>query len=658
MAARKPENTCRIFVFGESAALGDPEPAFGFGRYLEVLLRDRFPQTRFEVVCTAMTAINSHVVVPIAQDCAKRQGDIWVVYMGNNEFVGPFGPSTVFGPQLPPMSAIRFGLNLKKTRIGQLLSRLVAKRPDQQNWGGMKMFLEHQVSPADPRKAEVYRYFRENLESVLGAARKAGAKVVLSTVAVNLKDCPPFASEHARASEALNPEWQQRYTSATRAQDAGDTAVALSNFQAAAQLDASFAEMQFRWAQSFLSASNNAEALTHFSLARDVDSLPFRADNPINAVIRQVASAHTAEGVRLVESDVLVARHNPEGVPGRDSFFEHVHLNFQGNYLLARAVAENVAGLLPDRTKKGNNQTWATFEGCAKALALTAWDRRRVYETLLRRLAEPPFENQLGHSADMDSMRQAITTARNECTPQNLKQARQIYADAIAANPDDLYLRADCAKLAEDTGDIREAIVQWTALRDLIPFAPGPHYYLARALRSGNRTDEALQELAKALELRPDLPEGLEEKGRALLQAKRPEEALRVLEKAEGLHPRDARLFVAQAQALAQVGRRPDAVRQLQRAVQLQPGYWEALYLLGVEYAFDGNLESAAEQFSRAVQLNPTYPLAHLNLGIAFAKLNRPTQAINQFEETLRLDPNNQKATDYLRALTNPHAKH
>src|ERR1700744_2609120 len=31
----KPQNTYRIFIFGESAAQGDPEPAFGAGRYLE-----------------------------------------------------------------------------------------------------------------------------------------------------------------------------------------------------------------------------------------------------------------------------------------------------------------------------------------------------------------------------------------------------------------------------------------------------------------------------------------------------------------------------------------------------------------------------------------------------------------------------------------------
>ena len=34
LARTRPPNTRRIFVFGESAALGDPEPAYGFSRIL------------------------------------------------------------------------------------------------------------------------------------------------------------------------------------------------------------------------------------------------------------------------------------------------------------------------------------------------------------------------------------------------------------------------------------------------------------------------------------------------------------------------------------------------------------------------------------------------------------------------------------------------
>lgn len=102
MAEPKPTGTYRVFLFGESAALGDPEPAFGMGRYLRVLLEDRYPGKPFEVVPVAMTAINSHALLPIARECARHDGDLWVFYMGNNEMVGPYGAGTVLGPRFHP----------------------------------------------------------------------------------------------------------------------------------------------------------------------------------------------------------------------------------------------------------------------------------------------------------------------------------------------------------------------------------------------------------------------------------------------------------------------------------------------------------------------------------------------------------------------------
>jgi hypothetical protein len=79
MEAPKPKGTYRIFIFGESAANGDPDPAYSFGRHLEILLDERYPRTDFEIVCAAITAINSHVILPIVRDCAKRDGDLWIV---------------------------------------------------------------------------------------------------------------------------------------------------------------------------------------------------------------------------------------------------------------------------------------------------------------------------------------------------------------------------------------------------------------------------------------------------------------------------------------------------------------------------------------------------------------------------------------------------
>ena len=60
--AGKPSDTYRIFVLGASAAKGEPDPAFCFGRILRLMLQEEYPAVKFELVTTAMTAINSHVV--------------------------------------------------------------------------------------------------------------------------------------------------------------------------------------------------------------------------------------------------------------------------------------------------------------------------------------------------------------------------------------------------------------------------------------------------------------------------------------------------------------------------------------------------------------------------------------------------------------------
>jgi lysophospholipase L1-like esterase len=86
----KAAGTYRVVILGESAAEGTPNPSFGLGRMLEAMLRLEFPERRFEVINAAMTAINSHVIWLIAQDCRQLKPDLVVVYMGNNEVIGSF----------------------------------------------------------------------------------------------------------------------------------------------------------------------------------------------------------------------------------------------------------------------------------------------------------------------------------------------------------------------------------------------------------------------------------------------------------------------------------------------------------------------------------------------------------------------------------------
>ena len=56
------------------------------------MLQAQYPRTRFEVINTAIMGINSHAVRPIAAECATRDPDLFIVYMGNNEAVGFASP--------------------------------------------------------------------------------------------------------------------------------------------------------------------------------------------------------------------------------------------------------------------------------------------------------------------------------------------------------------------------------------------------------------------------------------------------------------------------------------------------------------------------------------------------------------------------------------
>src|ERR1700758_3667730 len=181
--AKKLPGTYRIFVLGESAAMGDPDSAYGFSRYLEVMLRERFPARKFEVVNTGSVAINSHVVLRIAKGLADQKPDLFIIYSGNNEVVGPYGPGTMLTSASMSMPVVRASIFFRSTRIGQLVTKLGTKKRE---WQGMSMFLDQQVSAGSPLLQQAYSNYERNLRDTIVVGQAAGAKVIVATVATNL----------------------------------------------------------------------------------------------------------------------------------------------------------------------------------------------------------------------------------------------------------------------------------------------------------------------------------------------------------------------------------------------------------------------------------------------------------------------------------------
>jgi tetratricopeptide (TPR) repeat protein len=520
MLADKPAGTYRIFLFGESAAYGDPEPAYGVGRFLEALLAIRYPESDFEVVCTAITAINSHVIVPLAREIRHHDGDLWIVYMGNNEMVGPFGAGTIFGTQAPSRAFVKTLLRIRSTRLGQVLTRMAESVRKQQgvpeSWRGIEMFSQNKLGHDDQGRLQAYRNFRENLYDIVDTAHRSGIPVLLSTVASNVRDCAPFVSLHGPLSEAALAEWDQHYRTGLDFEGRQMFAEARAAYAAAAAIDDQHAELHYRIATCYLALGQTSAAHAAFTAARDYDALAVRADTRINQII-QDAIAHY-QGHQLIGLDAasLLAAQLPDRMLGHETFFEHVHFTVEGNFRLAQLMADAIGSqLLPAASGLALDAT-AEFQACAARLAFSLWDRKRVWNVAHERVSVAPFTSQSSHARTVAYFEERMLEVDRVTTRASWGEVERLYERALLRNPDDTLIRWNFAQFFERSGRLAEAVVHGQAVCQRLPDLAWPHYFVGSLLAKQGKYRDAVQYLRRALAIQHDVPFARQELDRIL----------------------------------------------------------------------------------------------------------------------------------------------
>jgi tetratricopeptide (TPR) repeat protein/lysophospholipase L1-like esterase len=492
----KPADALRVVVLGESAALGDPQPEIGLPRFLELQLEARFPERRVEVINAAMTAINSHVIVEIARELAEFQPDAFVVYMGNNEVVGPYGPGTVFSA------------SARWTRLRVLLSRLrlaglVRGRADAAGWTGLAMFAGREVAAEDARLDDVYANFQANLQRVLDLAARRDIPVVLSTVAVNLRDGAPFAGEAARAAFVAG----------------------------------------------------------RLEEARDLDTLRFRADRRLNALVR-AAAARAGGALTLVDA---AAQFGPSG---REHFVDHVHFTPAGNHRLAVALADALApGSAPS----------LTLEESLRQLVYNPWTELDLVEGLLERRARAPFVDQPGNAewrTELENHRHQLQEPLRQATADALRPRFQA---ALARRPGDVHLLIRWSEVLVNVGAYAEAERVLRHLLETWPHRWNVRSALALTLAYQGRADEG----ARLLRAAPGrhgafAAEFLLATARALSREGRKAEALILAEAAVAESPRLAEARMERAACYAALGRLAEAGQDYGEVVRRHPGHLQA----------------------------------------------------------------------------------
>jgi lysophospholipase L1-like esterase len=371
--------TVRIFIVGESAAKGYPQPRnLSMQSFLQEMLADAWPDRKVEVISLGTTAVASFPLVYMVDDAVRYEPDLVVFYVGNNEFFGAYGVASInsFGTlptwALPWMRAIR-GLALVQATEG-----IVRGKADESRTL-MEQMIGKTVIPADsPLRQAAARNLETHLGRMLDITKRAGIPAIVCTTASNESGMAPLG-------------------------------------------EGSDAAARFARGLELAKAGDRVAARTEFIAARDLDTMPWRPITATEEAIRAAAASHDA-----IFCDVAgrFREASPDGGIGWDLLDDHVHLTLRGQAEVARAVIDSMAEL-PEPLRVAPEAAAAIddWQAYATRLGTNEYDDYRVNHTL-RLLFGVPFMKRTNLAA-FERFESACRQAEARMTPAIREEARQ-----------------------------------------------------------------------------------------------------------------------------------------------------------------------------------------------------------------------------------------
>ena len=639
---KKQKDTYRIFVLGASAAMGDPAPSYGYSRMLERLLQNRYDNVDIKVTNLSMAAINSNVLLPIIRDCKKLEPDMFVVYLGNNEVIGPFGPGTVFEPFSSNLSLIRGNIFLKSTKIGQFLSRSVRKlsggKEDIENWGGINMFLNNRLRHNGEKMKTVYDHFKKNLEDIRDIALDYNSEVVFSTVATNIKDNPPFGSLHKKDfSKEDKRKWDNYYETGKKLESEQKYSKALKAYKKAENIDKNYADLQFRMARCYLRLEKTGKANKHYIKARDYDALKFRADTEINEIIRDVVEGKQNNNVHLLDTEKIFNSESRDGIPGDSLFYDHVHMNFSGNYLIARRLMSKIGKTFNLDSKS----KILSKDSLSKILAFTEWDKYRIKNYLYRRLASPAFKNQIGNKETLKEMEIKITNQTKSFKDENtLEETFDRYENSVRKNKNDWILRRNYGRfLLQGLNKPFKAINEFRKVLEEIPYDHVSSKNLGQAYARERYFDIGIKYLKRAINIKPSYRIAKMSLAKIYGSYGKYNKSINLFIKIGADDKTIAKAFNSYGEYLVLQDSIKKGIKQLKKAIEYNPEFSKSYLKISNAYLDKNNTDSAEVYLKRAINKNPDFVKGYRRLASLSQKVGNLEKAIKYFKKALNIDP-------------------
>jgi tetratricopeptide (TPR) repeat protein len=485
----KTQNTLRVFCLGSSTMASFP---YELNARVSSLLRDRlqvaFPDKKVEVINAGMAAINSYAVGEFIRELVDYQPDLFVMYMGHNEFYGALGVGSTqtMGQH---RGLIRAYLRLQKFRLFQVIQRLIQslrKSEPQLNTANQTLMEGMAQEKIIPMQSELFtrgvEQFRSNLEDLIEVAKQHRAPILIGTLASNLRDMEPFESGFApERTEADKQRWQRLFERGRRLQRADSLDAALHAYSQAGAIDDEPAILHYRIAELYLARRDSSHALQEFKRARDLDMLRFRAPSLFNDIIRESCKKFS---IPVVEVEEILAHRSPHRIIGHELISEHLHPNFDGYSLMAKAFA---GAIFASQAVKSDERSQPSPDDVFfhEYSAVTEFDLAVGERKIERLISRWPFRRgQFRASASFEGDKKVISLVE------------EYQSNKISWNEAHHQL----AEFFHHRGDFERAIREYQAVVKVIPENDSPYTRIADLLIQKNQYARAVEVLEKAVE--------------------------------------------------------------------------------------------------------------------------------------------------------------
>jgi lysophospholipase L1-like esterase len=419
----KPAETVRIFVIGESAAKGYPQPRnLAMSSFLQAMLADAWPDKTVEVINLGTTAVASFPLVYQVRDALRFSPDLFIFYTGNNEFFGAYGTASINAAGSLPLWALRWMRAARGLALVQVLDSWLYRGADE-NQSLMEEMIGQTVIPADsPLREAAARNLASNLGTMLDDVRAAGVPSIVCTTASNESGLAPLGEDDLTGlDEKQQREVRRLLGEAAQEADRDNFRSSVNLLRQAVQLAPRHARARFLLGQVLARAQQPDLARASFLEARDLDTMPWR---PISLTEQAIRNTALVKGAVLCDVADIFRQESPDGATGWELLDDHVHLSLSGQALAARAMVGAMANLTgPLQLGPGQLALVQDDKTYAEALGTNRYDDYRVNHTLRVLFGVPFMKKTNGPAYDVFS--ELCREAEEKMSPPVLEVARE-----------------------------------------------------------------------------------------------------------------------------------------------------------------------------------------------------------------------------------------